>query len=342
MTPSKELTILRRVGRKTRSAAQGAFAVFRSITAPLEQRTELALLQFKSDYAVALGQGLADLQGGSASSQRALGLMVGDRSVDQRLKSEFVATQARVSAIHRRYNKSFEDLRDYARYMYDQDFAEKPKFPRTAKIYMRRDGTFARRVRLAFKRAARRADKQKAYANLLKDLMSIQDYGLKLADRDVNTFMQRRLRFMANRIAQTELHKIYSELQIKKFLADPNIINVQYSLSPTHPIQDICDYFALSNLYGLGPGVYPKQAVPVPPVHPFCRCFVRPRADILSTGVFNDSAERAFFESLSEKEQRRVAGSENKRQRLMTGEPMFDIHNSKIDPKYQIKRGQDV
>ncbi len=342
MTPNKELIVLRRVGRETRKAANEAYVVFQSLTVPLQERTEIALAEFKQRYATALAQGLADLEGGSATTQRALGLLVGDRTVEQRLLSEFNATQLRVQVIHRRYSGAFMDLRNLARELYENDFQDKPKYPKTAKVYMVRDGTISRRIKLAFKRAARRADKDRAYKILIDDLNKIQNAGLKLAGKDVQTFLQRRLRFMANRIAQTELHRIYSRIRMKKFMEDGNVRFVQYSLSPTHPVQDICDYFALSNLYGLGPGVYPKEAVPVPPVHPFCRCFVRPRLDVLGEAVFDDSAERRFFESLSPKEQRRVAGSESKRQRLMTGEPMFDIHNSKIDPQYQVKRGQDV
>src|SRR5690606_3258478 len=40
---------------------------------------------------------------------------------------------------------------------------------------------------------------------------------------------------------------------------------------PQHPRPDICDLYANQNLYGLGPGGYPPDAVPSTP-HPNCLC----------------------------------------------------------------------
>lgn len=47
---------------------------------------------------------------------------------------------------------------------------------------------------------------------------------------------------------------------------------VQWHLSAAHPEDDVCDGVATADLFGLGPGVYPPDAVPDVP-HIRCMCF---------------------------------------------------------------------
>jgi hypothetical protein len=43
-------------------------------------------------------------------------------------------------------------------------------------------------------------------------------------------------------------------------------------LSSAHVIKDVCDFHAKADLYGMGPGVYPKNHGPQIPYHPHCTC----------------------------------------------------------------------
>jgi hypothetical protein len=91
----------------------------------------------------------------------------------------------------------------------------------------------------------------------------------------------------------------------RELMSQDRIEYVQIRLSSKHPKTDICDYHAEVDLYGLGPGVYPKADGPQPPFHPHCYCLVAPMIALINPKPkFNPKAERAFLESLPAKEAR--------------------------------------
>ena len=69
-------------------------------------------------------------------------------------------------------------------------------------------------------------------------------------------------RYFANRIAQTELHRAYTDQLAADLMAEPKLQYVQIRLSQKHLKTDICDLHTKQDKYGLGAGVYPKAAVP--------------------------------------------------------------------------------
>jgi hypothetical protein len=84
----------------------------------------------------------------------------------------------------------------------------------------------------------------------------------------------RQVAFNARRIAFTELHNARAEAEVQHFYHDPLVSAVKWQLAPdrgTQVLPDECDLLVHADWYGLGPGVYPVDAVPAPP-HPFCRC----------------------------------------------------------------------
>jgi hypothetical protein len=88
----------------------------------------------------------------------------------------------------------------------------------------------------------------------------------------------RRMKQNAERIAFSELGNARHEAEVGMFQADPLVGFVRWTLSPnrgtlTRP--DECDYLAVTDWYGLGPGVYPVRRVPVKP-HPWDRCELLP------------------------------------------------------------------
>ena len=56
----------------------------------------------------------------------------------------------------------------------------------------------------------------------------------------------------------------------------PDCVAYKWRMSQSHPVTDICDLYAGADLYGMGPGVFPKGKVPELPAHPHCMCYLRP------------------------------------------------------------------
>jgi len=91
-------------------------------------------------------------------------------------------------------------------------------------------------------------------------------------------------------------------------------------------------------------GVYPKAAAPKPPFHPHCYCLTAPHIDIFDAKPrFNPKAERAFLAKLPPKEARDIAGSWEKRRRVLEdGETLEAIYNQGKDPLYRWQRLGEV
>lgn len=80
----------------------------------------------------------------------------------------------------------------------------------------------------------------------------------------------------ARRIAFSEPHNARAEAEIGHMRTDPFVEAVRWTLSPVRSTvgwaaPDECDYLAVNNVWGLGPGIYPVDRVPPPP-HPWDRC----------------------------------------------------------------------
>lgn len=71
----------------------------------------------------------------------------------------------------------------------------------------------------------------------------------------------------ALRVFRTELNRAHGEAYQAGAGQHPDVIGMQFCLSPNHPRPDICDTLASANAYGLGPGVYPVGKAPWP-AHP--------------------------------------------------------------------------
>ena len=72
------------------------------------------------------------------------------------------------------------------------------------------------------------------------------------------------MRYFANRIAQTELHRAYSDEKSREMVADAELTVVQVRMSATHPKTDICDFHSRLDKYGLGPGAIRRRSRPSP------------------------------------------------------------------------------
>ncbi len=81
--------------------------------------------------------------------------------------------------------------------------------------------------------------------------------------------------YEALRLARTEMSNAFREGTYAAGHTNPSYKGVRWLLSGSHPAADICDDYAEADLYGLGPGGYPKGEEPPTP-HPNCLCSVAP------------------------------------------------------------------
>lgn len=159
----------------------------------------------------------------------------------------------------------------------------------------------------------------------------------------LKTAWHERNRYFANRIAQTELHRAYTTAQAQDIMADTEVQAVQIRMSGSHPRTDICDYFSRVDLYGMGPGVYPKDKAPRPPFHPHCRC-VAHRVFAYQTAIprLRKDAPGAFLRSMDTSEAAKVLGSRDRLQDALNGADPLDIWNRHTDPMYRVGKVGDV
>jgi len=108
-----------------------------------------------------------------------------------------------------------------------------------------------------------------AYQGIADKARDLDIKGLEKA-LDVGVF--EKARYNAERISRTEIAQAYSDSFDAEMLADDDVIGFRWQLSSRHEVTDICDFHAEADLYGMGPGVYPKAMAPPLPAHPNCMC----------------------------------------------------------------------
>nr|DAS52402.1 MAG TPA: minor capsid protein [Caudoviricetes sp.] len=96
----------------------------------------------------------------------------------------------------------------------------------------------------------------------------------------LETAVQEKTRYNAERIARTENARAYVDGQVNRYMNDDDIVAYKWRLSARHPRFDICDFYANADLYGLGKGVYPKDKLPTLPAHPHCMCHIQPLTEL--------------------------------------------------------------
>ena len=152
-------------------------------------------------------------------------------------------------------------------------------------------GRLLRQIRNTMKRVDAMVEKgasiqvKKAYAKIVKLVEDGSEVGL---DATIQYAMRVTARRNAERIARSEIAKAYRDAQVTDGIEDPDVVGWRSILSAGHPRPDICDFYAEANLYGLGPGVYPKDQPPPIPYHPNCMCSMQ-RVYIGNVKVFNSS-----------------------------------------------------
>jgi hypothetical protein len=82
--------------------------------------------------------------------------------------------------------------------------------------------------------------------------------------------------YPARRLARTEVTRAHGAATIEAAKVTPGNLGIQWLLSNRHKGIDECNAHATRDGYGLGPGVYPPESVPIYPVHPQDLCTLAP------------------------------------------------------------------
>ena len=111
----------------------------------------------------------------------------------------------------------------------------------------------------------------------LYELLEKVDGGNKKSiERAIQTAVEEKSRYVAERIARTEAARARYDAFTARYGEDEDVVAYQWKLGSRHPAEDICDMYADADLYGLGKGVFPKDAAPASPAHPHCLCHYAP------------------------------------------------------------------
>ncbi len=156
-----------------------------------------------------------------------------------------------------------------------------------------------------------------AFSELLE---ATKELNQKALDKAIMVAVEEKSRYLAERIARTEISAAWGDGFLAKHRADDDVIAFRWVLNSRHPRYDICDIHANADLYGLGPGVYPKNKFPKRPAHPHCMCLIEPvyageididprkEAEILNNAKFNPKAMEKFLEKLPRDKQLQLFG----------------------------------
>jgi hypothetical protein len=318
---------------------------------------QAVLADFKGQYAELLAEGFTAILERSVGTASVLAMKVSGLTLSQRLYAESRNVSATVAGLVDRHAKGFQDARKLTLDIYE-GYGFKPDevlklSPRNAKLpkYLRSElltdpglaGDLARhftRVQMTnLKTPALKA----AYLEAL-DAME-KGVGQEALARKLNVAYQERMRYFANRIAQTELHRAYADRQAVELMEDDSVEYVQWRMSAKHPKVDICDMLAKVDKYGLGPGIYPKAKAPKGPAHPFCRCVLRPiRALNGAKANLDPAAEREWLKQQDAHSAAQVMGSKARRDAVLKkGEDALSVWNgTHKDSMYHVRTVGEV
>ena len=359
MTPEEQYRLLAETDAEIKKAVSDAYdELIKQIRAGVAPRdaVQTVMDSFSGEYAAILAAGLKTVISESVGS--AADIEVGNIKLSSRLYAQAEATATVVQGIVQNHTRGYSDARALALELYEgyefnpteplnlnPDNSALPKYLREVILPDNRSRielskAYAKAQTKALKTPALKA----AYTELLREIDKVEaGPGTVHMEKKLKVAFEEKLRYFAKRIAETEIHRAYAEAQAREMMADSDVEYVEWVLSPRHPVVDICDYFAGLDRYGLGPGVYPKALAPIAPAHPHCKCVLNERFDLNGKTIKEiQDADLAYFNKLPPDVARKVAGSEKKLDRVKSGETAWAVHNSKIDPIYQVKTASQV
>lgn len=128
-----------------------------------------------------------------------------------------------------------------------------------------------------------------------------------LVDKAMDWWLYDRQLYALRRVARTEMATAYHRATLAAAEDDPDVTGYLWRLSASHPIEDICDWFAGVD-FGLGKGVWPKDQVPQEKGHPHCMCQITPTTrKMRADGKRGERDLGEFLDRLSEQQRERIA-----------------------------------
>ena len=342
ITPDRYLAILAESDSAVQQAAQAAFArLLEKIRAGESPRAALdaVLKEFNAGAIEGFREALNAILESSLGTKEVKAYQVGKVKLSDALYANAQAVASTSQQIIEKHLQGLHDARELRKALYEgYDFQDDPlKVVKPLPKYLQVE--FDKFKAAALKTPALRA----AYLEAIRQKEA--GAGMDALEKALRVAFYERNRYFANRIARTELHRNHMNRAAKEIMEEEQIEYVEYYMSRTHPFPDQCDAMAKVDRYGLGPGIFPKALAPKPPLHPHCRCVCNPRLDVFPKHPpkEREGAERAFLASLPAPEAARVAGSYEKRRRVLDGgETLEAIYNEGQDELYKWKRLGDM
>lgn len=278
---------------------------------------------------------------------------VGDLQLSTRLWAHARQTAAEVAMLIREHTAGTQQARELALRLYD---GYRPADGLQRPLEGRARAKLPNALRRLTQQPADRAALQRVYEQGMRWAASLktaplraayaqaferwrQTKGQSVLDRWLEIAHREKTRQMANRIAQTELARAQQHALAAEFMADPSIEVVTVRMSASHPKRDICDLHARADLFGLGPGTYPKARAPRPPFHPYCRCRLQSRPDLSAAGAREQpGAVRQFLRAMPPAEAARVLGSRARLAAVLAGKDVLAVVNAGVPDGYAVKR----
>lgn len=359
MTPEQERALIEAttagLDDDLRDAYQELLALIRAGTPPRDAVAQV-VASFAQDTAAAMSQAFSAMLSLSVGSASAIALDVSTVQLSQRLYTQGTEVSAVVQSIVDKQLKGFMDARALALELFEgysfrapgaeplQFNPSNPALPKYLREALLADSGMQGDIAKAF--AKLQVDNlgtgplRAAYADVLRALDGLEGgAGQALLDKKLKTAFYERMRYFANRIVRTELHRAYELREAQIIMDDPDIQYVQIRRNPASDSVCICSLIAGRDRYGLGPGVYPKALAPVPPSHPHCLCVLSPRLDLTGKKAKPEDpdADRYFLSRVGESMSARIVGSQDKLARVMAGADATDIYNATTPPAYRVK-----
>lgn len=260
------LAILAESDASVRRAAEAAFArLLEKIRAGAKPRAALdaVLKEFNADAIQGFREALNAILESSLGTKEVKAYKVGRVKLSDALYANSQAVAGVSQQIIEKHMAGVHTARELRKALYEgYDFQQDPlNIVKPLPKYLQVE--FDKFKAAALKTPALRA----AYLEAIRKAEA--GAGMDALEKALKVAFHEKCRYMANRIAQTELHRNYTDQVARELMADDQIEYVQWKLSGTHPKTDICDRHARVDAYGVGAGIYPKGEAPKPPAHPF-------------------------------------------------------------------------
>lgn len=155
-----------------------------------------------------------------------------------------------------------------------------------------------------YAQALRTAPLRAAYTQLVDRLEKGLTRGLENA---VRVATEEKTRYFAERILRTESARAWGEGFNEQLDRDEDATGLRWETSSAHRIFDVCDFHHRADLFGMGPGVYPKEHRPSYPAHPHCLCVLSAWYRGKAHPQVEEGGKRAL-EAMSEGERLRLLG----------------------------------